>query len=68
MKIITYLLIYAIVGIAIGIVVYWQTKNLSEKKRRYGSIAAGVLWPVTIGLFVVMVIEDIRDKMIDREL
>lgn len=67
MKIITYLLIYAIVGIVIGIVVYWQTKNLSEKKRRCGSITSGILWPIIFGLVIVMVLEDVRDKIRDRK-
>lgn len=45
---------YIIVGLLLGYTVYWQVKNMRGKKRRYGSIAAGVLWPIVIGLLLAM--------------
>lgn len=58
--------IYIIVGLLVGYTVYWQVKNLRGKKLRYGSIAAGVLWPVVFGLLLVMFLEDVRDTIREK--
>lgn len=59
--------VYIIIGIAMGALVYNNVKSLTHRKRRNGSIICGVIWPLVIGLFLAMLLEDLNDWFVGRK-
>jgi hypothetical protein len=45
--------------------VYNDVNKLSPRKRRNGAMVCGVLWPLVVGLFLAMLLEDLRDWIVD---
>ena len=53
--------VYIFVGMAMGALVYNNVKSLTQRKRRNGPIICGVVWPLVIGMFIAMLLEDLKD-------
>lgn len=56
---------YIVIGFLVGVAVYNDVNKLSPRKRRNGAIVCGVLWPLVVGLFLAMLLEDLRDWIVD---
>jgi hypothetical protein len=56
-----YGIIYAIIGLLIGAIVYNNVNKLSPRKRRNGAIVCGLFWPLVVGIFFAMLLEDLKD-------
>lgn len=55
--------IYALIGLVIGISVYYNVSNLSHRKRKYGAVVSGIVWPLIVGLFFVMLLDNLKDYL-----
>lgn len=60
---IIYGIVYAVIGLIIGYAVYINVSTLSQRKRRNGAVISGIFWPLIMGLFIVMLIDDLKDRI-----
>ena len=58
---------YIVIGFLIGAAVYNDVNKLSPRKRRNGAMVCGVLWPLVVGLFLAMLLEDLKDWVKDMK-
>lgn len=56
------LLFYAVMALLVGSAAYRQFDNIETRKRIASSVIMGCVWPVVFGLFVVMLIDDVRER------
>ena len=57
---------YIVIGFLVGVAVYNDVNKLSPRKRRNGAMVCGIFWPLVVGLFLAMLLEDLRDWIADR--